>query len=449
MRKPKPEPRDAADIPPSNPEDPIDLESSPEHLLRKKAGKRKQTDVEAEGQPAKKVQKKKITRKGNLDAFIAKPVLEKPSAPVFAEPSSVVNEELPPSPPHALVNEQLGSTETADNEAKKTDGAENPEAEKPADVAVDAGKITSPEAVDVSADHPQTPEFVAQDPEKGKSAQEIPITTSPSAASGFMPENNEKVSAEDQGWKRKAEAEAALLSKEHKNWKEICEKNNAEKMGLRNVINNLKAEVEKLKKQDAEIEKLEKEKAEAKAARDEVRSHRERNEQREVHTCATLALRDKEIEDLIALLSEQEQLKAEVEAAKKDLNLERTKQVETSRRLTEIEDKLENSETARATAESELEPLKSDMLWLKEHGTASVAESVLNSEELDKTVAHLLVASQNDGYAQGYAECSHHVVNALKVEWDTSKSAPMSEDRVAQLKEIFPDREEDEDEDLA
>ncbi|MFS8007743.1 hypothetical protein Hanom_Chr14g01264641 [Helianthus anomalus] len=29
VRKPKPEPRDTADIPPSNPDDPIDLESSP------------------------------------------------------------------------------------------------------------------------------------------------------------------------------------------------------------------------------------------------------------------------------------------------------------------------------------------------------------------------------------------------------------------------------------
>ncbi|MFS8003818.1 hypothetical protein Hanom_Chr13g01218341 [Helianthus anomalus] len=84
------------------------------------------------------------------------------------------------------------------------------------------------------------------------------------------------------GWERKAEAEASLHSKEH-----------------------------------AEIEKLKKEKADAEAAWDEARSHRERSERREVHTCATLALRDKEIEELIALLSEQEQLKAEVESAKK------------------------------------------------------------------------------------------------------------------------------------
>ncbi|MFS7965484.1 hypothetical protein Hanom_Chr09g00762841 [Helianthus anomalus] len=80
VRKPKPEPRDTADIPPSNPDDPIDLEPSPEHLLRKKAGKRKQTDAEAEGQPAKKVQRKKITRRGNLDCFTANPLLGKCSS---------------------------------------------------------------------------------------------------------------------------------------------------------------------------------------------------------------------------------------------------------------------------------------------------------------------------------------------------------------------------------
>ncbi|MFS7956192.1 hypothetical protein Hanom_Chr07g00651681 [Helianthus anomalus] len=71
IRRPKPEPKDTADIPPSNPHDPIDLESSPERLVKKKAGKRKQTDAEDEGQPAKKIQRKTITRKGNLDAFIS------------------------------------------------------------------------------------------------------------------------------------------------------------------------------------------------------------------------------------------------------------------------------------------------------------------------------------------------------------------------------------------
>ncbi|MFS7902618.1 hypothetical protein Hanom_Chr01g00013371 [Helianthus anomalus] len=114
-------------------------------------------------------------------------------------------------------------------------------------------------------------------------------------------------------------------------------------------------------------------------------------------------------------------------------------------------------------AEGELEPLKSDMLWLKERGIASVAESVLNSEELDKTVAHLLIAARNDGYAQGYAKSATHGVDteaalaAAKTQFNNVQLPVMdliivalqSEDHVAQLREIFPNKEEDEDEDLA
>ncbi|KAJ0434387.1 hypothetical protein HanOQP8_Chr17g0666901 [Helianthus annuus] len=119
------------------------------------------------------------------------------------------------------------------------------------------------------------------------------------------------------------------------------------------------------------------------------------------------------------------------------------------------------------------------MLWLKDRGIISVANSVLNSNELDETVAYLLVAARNDGYAQGYTKCTQHVVNALKVDWDTSRSAThgvdtdaalaaakaqyntlqlpvmdlvtvalQSEDFVTQLREVFPDREDDDDEDL-
>ncbi|KAJ0753077.1 hypothetical protein HanPI659440_Chr09g0331701 [Helianthus annuus] len=180
-------------------------------------------------------------------------------------------------------------------------------------------------------------------------------------------------------WKRKAEAEAALLSEERKCWRDICRKDNHEKMGLRNVINNLKAEVEKLKKQDAEIEKLKQEKAYAEAARDEACSHRERSEQREVRTCATLALKDKEIDELTSLLSEQEQIKAELESVKKDLQLERVEKAETSRRLVDTEEKLKSSETAWVTAECQIKPLKNDLLWLKDHGIISVSVSAFDN----------------------------------------------------------------------
>ncbi|KAF5805000.1 hypothetical protein HanXRQr2_Chr05g0203781 [Helianthus annuus] len=71
VRKPKAEPRDTADIPASNPDDPINLESSPEPLRRTKAVKRK-PESEAVAQPAKKLTWKKIIKKGNLDTLATK-----------------------------------------------------------------------------------------------------------------------------------------------------------------------------------------------------------------------------------------------------------------------------------------------------------------------------------------------------------------------------------------
>ncbi|MFS7948160.1 hypothetical protein Hanom_Chr06g00556741 [Helianthus anomalus] len=483
MKKPKAKPRDAADIPASNADGPIDLESSPEPLLRTKAKKRKQTEVEAEGQPAKKVQRKNITRGAILIPLLRNLLLVKNSASfVHAEPSSAANEELPPSSPHAPISEQLESSKAAEDEAEKIIEAENPEVEKL--VEVESEKTVNPEIAD--AGHPMSPEVVGTFPHAEIKFQED--RAQEQAYHAYLEESarytstthrivhewrsmckewaaneeSKKKFAEDEarvallkatleanwakfendlkteewsvsGWKRKVEAKAALLSKEHKNWREICEKDNKEKI-------------------DADIERLKQEKAEAEAARDEAPSHKERSEQRE------------------------EQLKAKVESAKKDLELERTEKAETSRSLAETEEKLESSETARAMAKSELKPLKNDMLWLKDHGIIRIAESVLNSEELEKTVAHLLVATRNAGYAQGYSECSHHVVSALKADWDISRSAMrgadteaalpaantqfntlhllimdlftaalQSEEFVTRLREVFPDMEEDED----
>ncbi|MFS7905958.1 hypothetical protein Hanom_Chr01g00053791 [Helianthus anomalus] len=47
VKKPKAESRDTADIPASNLDDPIDLELTPEPLVKMKTGKRKQAEVEA------------------------------------------------------------------------------------------------------------------------------------------------------------------------------------------------------------------------------------------------------------------------------------------------------------------------------------------------------------------------------------------------------------------
>ncbi|KAJ0525049.1 hypothetical protein HanHA300_Chr09g0307551 [Helianthus annuus] len=114
------------------------------------------------------------------------------------------------------------------------------------------------------------------------------------------------------------------------------------------------------------------------------------------------------------------------------------------------------------------------MPWMKHRGIISVANYLLNSNELDQMVAHLLVTARNDGYAQGYAKCTQHVTNALKVDWDTRRSAMhgvyteaahaaakneynnlrlpvmdlitaalQADDFVAQLKEVFPDEGDD------
>ncbi|KAJ0780963.1 hypothetical protein HanPI659440_Chr06g0243821 [Helianthus annuus] len=72
VKHPKAEPQDTASIPTSNPDNPIDLESSPEPLVRTKEVKRKKPEGEAAAQPTKKILKKKINKKGNLDAFSAK-----------------------------------------------------------------------------------------------------------------------------------------------------------------------------------------------------------------------------------------------------------------------------------------------------------------------------------------------------------------------------------------
>ena len=52
-----------------------------------------------------------------------------------------------------------------------------------------------------------------------------------------------------------------------------------------------------------------------------------------------------------------------------------------------------------------------------------IANSILNSPELDLAVAHLMIAARSDGYAQGYAECAAHVSHAFNKSWGTSRAS--------------------------
>ncbi|KAJ0807733.1 hypothetical protein HanOQP8_Chr00c003g0684191 [Helianthus annuus] len=72
VKQPKVEPRDIVDIPESNPDDPIDVESSPETLVRTRAVKRKKPEGGAATQPVKKITRRNISEKGNLEAFATK-----------------------------------------------------------------------------------------------------------------------------------------------------------------------------------------------------------------------------------------------------------------------------------------------------------------------------------------------------------------------------------------
>ncbi|KAJ0490459.1 hypothetical protein HanHA300_Chr12g0455711 [Helianthus annuus] len=164
-RKPKAEPRDTADIPASNPDDPIDLELSPE----------------PEAQPAKKVPKRKIGKRGNLDAFIRKP---------------------PPC------------TKAAETEVEKVVKVGNPEVEKPVEVEMETEKVVEPETADVDVSQPKSPEVVTRDLENGKSVPEDPLVAIPTSATTSAPVNIERIPVGDQGFFTHDEENSPIRPKE-------------------------------------------------------------------------------------------------------------------------------------------------------------------------------------------------------------------------------------------
>ncbi|MFS8019412.1 hypothetical protein Hanom_Chr15g01403481 [Helianthus anomalus] len=180
LRKPMAEPRDPADIPASNPDDPIDLESSPEPLLRTKTTKRKQIEVEAAGQPVKKVSRTKIGKRGNVDAFITKP------------------------PP-------LEGTKAAETEVEKV---ENPDVEKPIEVELQTEKVVESKDEDVNVTQPKSPEVAVHEPEIGKSVHEDPVITIPTSATTFAPVNVVRSPSGDQGFFVHEEEDSHIRPKE-------------------------------------------------------------------------------------------------------------------------------------------------------------------------------------------------------------------------------------------
>ncbi|KAJ0570940.1 hypothetical protein HanHA300_Chr05g0183871 [Helianthus annuus] len=166
VKKPKAEPKDTTDIPESNPDDPIDLESSPKPLVRTRAEKRKKPEGGAVAQPARKLARKRIGKKGDLDAFAAK--LSPAGASSHAESLFPFDDRVP-SPPPELPKENLEGEKSVEAQVKST--------------GVDQTKPASPEVV-----------MVAQDSEKKKSIveDETPVVTVPStsAPTPELPKDN-------------------------------------------------------------------------------------------------------------------------------------------------------------------------------------------------------------------------------------------------------------------
>ncbi|KAJ0821503.1 hypothetical protein HanPSC8_Chr16g0721001 [Helianthus annuus] len=201
-------------------------------------------------------------------------------------------------------------------------------------------------------------------------------------------------------------------------------------------ITNLTARVEELTKSKADFE----ERYEA------AKVHRERAEKNQVRVASICAEQINEIERLNNLLSVQEELKQQLVSKDRDMAGKDVENAELKHPLRESQGKAESleidleaekqkAETADearkvtqvaldiaqdnyAEVQSTFEPLVNNLEWLQQYGVAHAANAVLNSIELDQSVAALTVATRHMGHRDGYIECVSHVEAMLKVKWD-------------------------------
>ncbi|KAF5778300.1 hypothetical protein HanRHA438_Chr12g0557251 [Helianthus annuus] len=97
------------------------------------------------------------------------------------------------------------------------------------------------------------------------------------------------------------------------------------------------------------------------------------------------------------------------------------------------------AQTNYAEAQSIVDTLLSDSEWMREHGVAYVANSILNATELDKVVVALTDDSRAIGHRGGYLECTKHVEPALKQHFGTRHCSvtDQTEDMLAKAEEVY------------
>ncbi|MFS8023283.1 hypothetical protein Hanom_Chr16g01449671 [Helianthus anomalus] len=381
LKEPKAEPRNTADIPESNADDPIDVESSPEPLVKTKAVKGKSLKVGAHEK-------------------------EKHGSSVQTETISFFNDDRPPSPPPESVKENLEGVKTVEAEAENTVETEV----ETVDVGLKQGDTFSdwqvcrdwhqgafpPTEIKFQEEqtHDRTYRAYLQETASSTSITHrivgewrsmYMLWDAVESSKNEIVEEKAKKTEEwsAMGWKKKVGAEVALLAEERKLWKEACEWDNNEKRTLRNEAPCL----------------IEKEAS-------------------------------KERYKLV-------QTKAELESAKKDLQLAKVEIAEAARRLTETEEKLESSQTAWVTAESLVEPLKNNMLWIQYHGIINCSQHVTNALKVNWDTSRSATSGVNTGAAHATAKEEYNHLHLPVTELVTD--ALQHENFVDRLKEVFPD----------
>ncbi|XP_022024187.1 caldesmon-like [Helianthus annuus] len=225
-----------------------------------------------------------------------------------------------------------------------------------------------------------------------------------------------------EGLKNKLQAAEQQLAKEKAEFKRICEKDNERAFAARNKIVELKAKIVELtaKVEDAQAAQVAKQQIEVELADVKLQlSSKDKD----------LQAKDVEIAELKRRLNDQvdrcESLEIDLEAEKvKAATAEEARAVNTAA--------LNVAQTNYSEAQGIVDTLVSEAEWMRSRGVVLVANSILNTGELDRAVAALTDAARAVGHRGGYLECAQHVEEVFGQEFDVSH-CPVTDQANAEL----------------
>ncbi|MFS7966846.1 hypothetical protein Hanom_Chr09g00778641 [Helianthus anomalus] len=190
----------------------------------------------------------------------------------------------------------------------------------------------------------------------------------------------------------------------------MCKNDNDKMYRTRTENTNLKAQDQVSTKTIVDLssqnEELAKSKAYIEERHEAAKVHREHVEQNQVCTASICVLQENEIQRLNTHLTAQEELRQQLVSKDKDMAGKDAKIAKLQRRLCESQKKVDS--------------LEIDFEAENQRAGGPVANVVLNSAELDQTVAALAVAVRHMGHHEGYTECTSHDEARLKVKWENS-----------------------------